>query len=298
MTRYGVPYKGSKATIALWIVENLPRAETLVDLFAGGCAVTHAAMVSGKFERFIINDLMDTPKVFEAAIRGELDGMNTVLTREEFKACDDDALRLMYSFGNNRGSYLWSKELEPVKVEASKMLASHSMHERRMHYRAFMRNLRAYIENNEAMPDDARHDGSLQRLESLERLESLQSLQSLQSLESLERLERDYRLVGIPSNSTVYADPPYRGTDCKAYGDDGTNFDFAAFDTWLANVPCMVVVSEYTAPDGCVEVASRVKTVTSAATVTKKAVERLFVHEKWLDVYRERMAVGETASLF
>ena len=32
--------------------------------------------------------------------------------------------------------------------------------------------------------------------------------------------------------------------------------------------------------------------------VTKKATERLFVHEKRLDEYRERMAVGETASLF
>ena len=276
MARYGVPYQGSKSTIAPWVVENLPRAKTLVDLFAGGCAVTHAAMVSGKFERFVANDLMDTPKVFEAAIKGEFEGMDTVLTREEFKACDDDALRLMYSFGNNRKSYLWSRELEPVKVEASKMLSAHSMHERRMHYRSFMRNLRAYIESN-GMPDDQQHDGSLQ---------------------SLQSLQRDYRLVGIPNDSTVYADPPYRGTDCRAYGESGTGFDFAAFDAWLANVPCMVVVSEYTAPESCVEVASRVKTVTSAATVTKKATERLFVHEKWLAEYRERMAVGETVSLF
>ena len=294
MARYGVPYQGSKSTIAPWVVENLPRAKTLVDLFAGGCAVTHAAMESGKFERFVVNDLMDTPEVFVAAIRGEFEGMDTVLTREEFKACDDDALRLMYSFGNNRKNYLWSHELEPVKVEASKMLSANSMHERRMHYRSFMRNLRAYIESN-GMPDDPQHDGSLQSLESLERLQSLESLERLQSLESL---QRDYRLVGIPNDSTVYADPPYRGTDCRAYGESGTGFDFAAFDAWLTNVPCMVVVSEYTAPEGCVEVASRVKTVTSAATVTKKATERLFVHEKWLDEYRERMAVGETASLF
>ena len=279
--RYGVPYQGSKNAIAPWVVENLPSAETFVDLFAGGCAVTHAAMESGRFERFVVNDVCDTPKVFEAAIKGEFDGMDTVLTRDEFEACDDDALRLMYSFGNNRKNYLWSRELEPVKVEASRMLSAHSMHERRMHYRKFLRNLRAYIERNGSMPDDARHDGSL------ESLERLQSLQSLESLERLERLERDYRLVGIPEDATVYADPPYRNTNCGGY----EGFDFDGFDAWLAAVPCMVVVSEYTAPPGCVQVASTVKLVSMSARTTGKREEGLFVHERWADEYARRMAV-------
>lgn len=34
--KYGTPYKGSKSAIADWIVDNLPEADTLVDLFAGG----------------------------------------------------------------------------------------------------------------------------------------------------------------------------------------------------------------------------------------------------------------------
>lgn len=57
MSRLGVPYQGSKNFIAQQIVDFLPRAETFVDLFAGGCAVTHAAILSGKFSNFIANDL-------------------------------------------------------------------------------------------------------------------------------------------------------------------------------------------------------------------------------------------------
>ena len=46
--RYGVPYQGSKNKICKWVIDNLPSGKVFVDLFAGGCAVTHAAMLSGK----------------------------------------------------------------------------------------------------------------------------------------------------------------------------------------------------------------------------------------------------------
>lgn len=55
--RFGIPYKGSKNSIAEWVVGNLPRADTFVDLFCGGCAITHAALLSGKYKNFIINDI-------------------------------------------------------------------------------------------------------------------------------------------------------------------------------------------------------------------------------------------------
>ena len=69
MERYGVPYKGSKSKIAKWIVDLLPHSHMLVDLFAGGCAVTHCAMLSGKWERFVVNDLTDAPTMFIDAIK-------------------------------------------------------------------------------------------------------------------------------------------------------------------------------------------------------------------------------------
>ena len=295
--RYGTPYKGSKNAIAPWVVEHLPAAETFVDLFAGGCAVTHAAILSGKFEHFIANDLGDAPCVFRDAIGGEFEGYATVPTREEFFASEDPALRLMYSFGNNQHDYLWSRELEPVKVNATKMVTAPSVRERKAAYNAFIRALREYIQANGDMPDsDAPHDGELQGLQ------RLQGLQGLQGLEGLEVSKLDYRCVGIPEGATVYADPPYRCTNCKAYGKHGTGFDFEAFDKWLSVVPFMVIVSEYTAPEGCVEVAAREKRVTSGTgnkvNGNGKAVERLFVQERFADEYRERMKSGTTAPLF
>ena len=34
--RYGLPYKGSKNSIAGWIVNTLPESEVFADLFFGG----------------------------------------------------------------------------------------------------------------------------------------------------------------------------------------------------------------------------------------------------------------------
>ena len=294
MSRFGIPYRGSKSGIAEWVVANLPPGETFVDLFAGGCAVTHAAMLSGRFTHFVANDIGDGPEIFKAAVNGEFEGYATVPTREEFQASDDPALRLLYSFGNDSTSYLWSRELEPVKVAASRMVMAPSTHERKAAYNQFMRSLRTYLEDGNGMPDhDPRHDGELQRLERLQGLQGLEGLQRLERLQGLQGLEikhLDYRSVEIPSGSTVYADPPYRGTSCRGYANGG-EFDFKAFDAWLAVVPFPVIVSEYTAPDGSVELARKEKRVTMAANSNKQVkTERLFIQERFADEYRERMA--------
>lgn len=42
---YGVPYQGSKNSIAEKIINIIPSAENFYDLFAGGCAITHCAML-------------------------------------------------------------------------------------------------------------------------------------------------------------------------------------------------------------------------------------------------------------
>lgn len=294
MERYGVPYKGSKSAIAKWIVDLLPPSHTLVDLFAGGCAVTHCAMLSGKWDRFVVNDLTDAPTMFVDAIKGEYDGYCTIPDRDQFnqEKATDYALSVLNSFSNNGSDYLWSKELEPVKVHASRMLAMPSMHERRMEYKKFIHALSDYIREGDAVrkltgsSDGKDKAHGLQRLECLERLERLQGLlglerlqglQGLQGLERLERLQMDYREVPIERGATVYADPPYRGTIPGAYAE----FDYREFDEWLASVDFPVYVSEYTCPDGCVEIARRDKNQTSAATCTKKVQERVFVQERF-----------------
>ena len=121
--RYGIPYRGSKSRIAPWVVSHLPAAPALIDLFAGGCAVTHCALLSGKWPRVIANDLTDAPEVFRDSIFGEYDGYSVGPTRDEFRRDKDwdMAEALLYSFGNNATNYLWGPRYEGVKAAASRM---------------------------------------------------------------------------------------------------------------------------------------------------------------------------------
>lgn len=61
---YGMPYMGSKNAIAAKILGVLPSTDVFVDIFAGGCAMTHAAMLSGRYKSFVMNDLLHTPTLF------------------------------------------------------------------------------------------------------------------------------------------------------------------------------------------------------------------------------------------
>ena len=176
------------------------------------------------------------------------------------------------------------------------MVALPSMWERRRAYMKFIAVLKEYAKSNKI--DDKARLQDLQSLERLERLQSLERLERLQSLESLERLETsklDYRCVQIPENSIVYADPPYRGTDCGSYAE----FDFDAFDKWLSIIPFPVIVSEYTSPDGCVEIASTEKTCTmQGGTHNQKKIERLFIQERFVGEYEKRMKEKDQETLF
>lgn len=114
---YGTPYRGSKNTIAKRIIDLLPRADTFVDLFAGGCAMTHCAMESGKYRNFIANDIGDAPQLFANAIAGKYRDERRWISREDFFALKDadPYIRLCWSFGNSQEHYMYSKEIEPWK---------------------------------------------------------------------------------------------------------------------------------------------------------------------------------------
>ena len=285
MARYGVPYRGSKSRIATWVVEHLPSAETFVDLFAGGCAVTHAALLAGRWERYIVNDLSDAPRLFIDAANGKYADEMRIPTRDEFLAQKDDDpyIRYLFSFGNNGRDYLFSRDVEEVKVCASKMLVAPTLTERYRLYRRFIRLVFGDDASKKAIESEIAHGSVISRLLACERLQSLQSLQSLQNLQSL---QSDYRSVPIPDGAVVYCDPPYRGTNCGCY--DG--FDSEAFDAWLASCGHLCVVSEYTAPVGCVEVASRQKQCSASANgKSQRVTERLFVHESQLGTYERMM---------
>ncbi len=117
--RYGLGYQGSKNKIAEWVVEQLPAAETLVDLFAGGCSITHCAMLKNKYKKYIANDKAPIIDLFKKAINGEYSNETRWIDRETFFAEEekDPYIKYCWSFGNSGKSYLYSKEIEPWKKD-------------------------------------------------------------------------------------------------------------------------------------------------------------------------------------
>ena len=118
MNNYGFPYKGSKNRLAEKIVKLFPDAENFYDLFCGGCAITHRALIENRWKNYVINDIDSRcPKLFLDAINGKFKNETRWISREDFyKLKDNDGyVAFCWSFGNNGRGYLYSKEIEPWK---------------------------------------------------------------------------------------------------------------------------------------------------------------------------------------
>lgn len=221
---FGLPYMGSKNSIAKKIVAVLPRATHFYDLFCGGCAITHVAMLSGKWEQYHINDLSMMPQLFVDAVNGKYANERRWISREDFMRLKDTDpyVACVWSFGNDCQTYMYGKDIEPIK---------HALHD--IHF------AETKEQRTEAM---ARYrsltKGGAQRniiCESLQRLQRLQRLQSLQL---------DYRDVPIEDDAVIYCDPPYAGT--HEYTADG--FDHDAFYSWCLEQTQPLFISEYNMP--------------------------------------------------
>ena len=116
--KYGLPYKGSKNKLAERIVSLLPKRTHLIDLFCGGCAVSHAALLRNKYEHIHINDInWMCPTLFIDALNGKYQNETRWISREDFfRLKDTDPyVAVVWSFGNNLRDYLYSKGIEPLK---------------------------------------------------------------------------------------------------------------------------------------------------------------------------------------
>lgn len=215
--RFGVGYMGSKNKIVKALMPQLPSAKYFVDLFAGGCAMTHGAMLSGKYERFIANDISDAPSLFQRAINGEFRDEKRWISRDDFFALKDSDpyVRYCWSFGNKGNNYLYSKEIEPYKkafwefavfknpeplraygFNVDELLDLPTSYERRIAFRQYLAKI-PFVDKKGShfyYKPSEKYKGfdnntMLDHLASLERLERLQNLESLASLERLERLQ-------------------------------------------------------------------------------------------------------------
>ena len=118
---YGVSYQGSKNKIAAEVVYNIPSAPLLIDMFAGGGAITHAALLSHRFGSILANDYdCGALQLFYRASHGLIDfeeERKRWVSREDFKRLKDTdpIVRYHWSFSNNGIDYLYSKDREPYK---------------------------------------------------------------------------------------------------------------------------------------------------------------------------------------
>lgn len=284
---WGMPWMGSKSDIAWQVVNALPKGETFVDLFFGGGAITHAAIVSKRWDNFIANDILGTPEIFIKAVRGELKGYDRFVSRSEFKASDDIVVKMLWSFGNDLKSYLWSPENERLKGIATQMLTAKTLESRRMYFKNFIGTLKK---------EDIQNIDRLQQIEMLERLKRLQSLQGferlerLQSLQGLERLERlqglkcDYRAVTIPMGAVVYCDIPYKGTSGYIGG-----FDHDSFYEWFSSLKVPAFCSEYDAPFTMVAEWDKLKKKCDRRTMKPGKIKERLYFNGTMDEYRELM---------
>ena len=233
---FGMPYQGSKNKLAKDIIEQMPPAEHFYDLFGGGGAITHCAVLSGKYKYVHYNEINPlVVKGFEMAINGEFNNENRWISREEFYQLKDTDpyVAICFSFGNNLVDYLYGKDVEPIK--------------KALHY--------ARVLNNQSLLDI-----ELQRVESYERLKRLQSLESL-----------NYCDVHIEPNSVIYCDIPYKNTKKYCHNE----FDYDKFYEWCKGKKNLFV-SEYSMPPEFIEVWSKKHKSFMSATKVADSVEKLF----------------------
>lgn len=286
MTTYGLPYKGSKNKIADKILEFIPSAENFVDVFAGGCAVTHAALLKGKWKRFFCNDVLNTPEAFLFAVRGGVEKIPFWISKLEFLALQPSILptdilqKLIFSFGTNFRTYLYPPEKVKFKELSVRLVTEKDSEKRRILFKRCIEELLNHPEVFNSL-NSVRNCEILERRKRIKELENLSKLiisTPIQNNAFKDRnffpLRLDYRDLKIPENSVIYCDPPYSETE----GYRGTGkFNTEEFWEWCRNQKNPVFVSEYSAPPDFVEVLRIDKKCVFSSSGNKKySVEKLF----------------------
>ncbi len=278
MKNWGLPYQGSKNRIAPKIIEQLPSADVFVDCMAGGCAVTHAALLSGKYKKVIANDINTCPVLFKQIMGGEKPHDYHWVSREEFFDTKEDWIKICYSFANNRLHYAFGKNREPLvkALHYAVVNADFSLLDKQLGLEIAMAlkdrigvvdRLSASTAVTDKRGLTVRRRTICTNLTHLLRLERLERLE--QSATELEVLTGTYETLPILENAVYYCDIPYEGTNCGSY----KGFDHKAFYQWTKALP-NCYLSEYSCSDPSFKQIWQIEKQTLAGP---KATEKLYV---------------------
>ena len=276
----GLPYKGSKNTIAEDLVKCLPRGKKLLDACCGGGAVLMAAAMSNRWEKVVGNDLNPaTIALLDAVLihKGQIEYEHPpVCTRQDFFNSlqriengdfdiQDCVNKYCASFGNDGKTYMYGKQIEEYKLAAEQMLTADTLEERRRHYLKF----HALI--NTVDSEDKKR---LQKIECLERLERL---------ERLDIFDIDYKEFDV-----VYFDIPYRNTNKYDFEFDYDRF-YNLFKSLKTELHINAFLSEYNAPFTCVAEFEKMQLMSVSVGATRKTIRERLYYNGTADEYRALM---------
>ena len=281
MSNYGIPYKGSKNKIAEKLIAQLPSATHFYDLFGGGGAITHCALLSGKYKYVHYNEF--NPLVFKAfkmAINGEFKDETRWISKEDFEKLKDTDpyVAICFSFGNDLKNYAYNKECEKFKkavhysiffddnsllkeyIDLSNFnYSSENLKERRLELQRYLTVLLREnklevdygISNSEILQSQNRLEKCKEYFNSVGNVRNL--IQNLENINNCGVLlsNLSYEEVPIEENSVIYCDPPYKET-----GTYLNDFDHEKFYSWLRTLKQQVFISEYQMPNDFHEVFS------------------------------------------
>lgn len=240
---YGLPYTGSKNKLAEKIIKHFPKTDTLVDVFFGGGAITHCAIVNNKFKNYIANDIRTTPQFFVECLKGKYSNDLRWISSEDFKNSSRDNwfVRLCWSFSNSCNTYIYGKANEICKKafhyaicfndfslledlypqyicdkikEHLKDIPVESWNERRLAAQHAVKELMKLYSNDLTRKDFScasksgnalqQHLGNIGRLQSLECISRLSNLENVQYINNTTHLERINRLRNIDCSTNTF----------------------------------------------------------------------------------------------
>lgn len=247
----GLPYQGSKKKISKKIVEiikqNFGTDKPIYDIFGGGGAITAECILNGLEVHY--NDLdKDITNAFERVISQDREWIKTlIISRTEFteikdkenKTTDDFLKLLVNSFGNDKKSYLCSKEISDLKYNLAKEIIK--KHDVFSGYKQ--------TETYKKATYNAKQEND-KRLQQLERLGQLEQLQQLNKIKATNKSYHDFSDI---SGAILYLDPPYEGTIQESYIN---SFDSQEFYDWAFEMSKnnIVIISSYSISDERFEV--------------------------------------------
>ena len=258
----GLPYQGSKKKISKKIIEiikqNFGTDKPIYDIFGGGGAITAECVLNGLEVHY--NDLdKDITNAFERVISQDREWIKTlIVSRTEFfeikakenKTTDEFLKLLVNSFGNNKRSYLYSKEISDLKYNLAKeIIEKHDVFSGYKQTETYKRSIEKHKQIQQL--EQLEQLEQLQRLKQLEQLQQIQQLERLQQLQQLDEVKatnKSYHTFSDVSGAVLYLDPPYEGSYQKSYIN---SFDSQEFYDWAFEIAKtnIVIISSYSISD-------------------------------------------------